>query len=164
PASPQRRFRERRAGEPECPQLQILRIEGSLYFGAVDHVAEYLAQVEERRPAQKHLLVLSKSMNFVDVAGAALLAREASRRHARGGALYFHGLRESAAEMLHGSAFASYFSREASFAAKRDAIASIFPRLDRSVCERCTARIFKECQGVPLGSPAQTSQSAGDAG
>jgi SulP family sulfate permease len=149
PSSPQRRFLERRAGEPECPQLQMLRIEGSLYFGAVDHVAEYLAQIEERRPAQKHLLVLSKSMNFVDVAGAELLAREARRRRARGGGLYFHGLRESASKVLHGPAFGSEFPRETIFAAKRDAVAGIFAQLDRRVCATCRARIFLECASLP---------------
>jgi len=148
-ASALRKFRERRAGEPECPQLQILRIEGSLYFGAADHVAEYLGQVEERRPAQKHLLVFARSMNFVDIAGAGLLAREAAHRHARGGGLYFHGLRESAASMLHGTAFASHFPHEASFATKREAIGAIFDRLDRSVCATCQARIFEECRRLP---------------
>jgi SulP family sulfate permease len=149
PTSPQRRFRERRPGEAECPQLQMLRIEGSLYFGAVDHVAEYLHQIEERRPAQKHLLVLSKSMNFVDVAGAELLAREARRRRARGGGLYFHGLRESASKMLHGPAFGDDFPPDGTFAAKRDAIAGLFARLDRGVCASCRARIFQECERLP---------------
>jgi SulP family sulfate permease len=149
PAMPLRKFRERRAGEPECPQLQILRIEGSLYFGAIDHVGEYLSQIEERRPAQKHLLVLAKSMNFVDVAGAELLAREAHRRRARGGGLYFHGLRESAAKMLHGPAFGKQFATEASFATKGQAIAGIFEQLDRGVCATCRARIFEECRRLP---------------
>ena len=145
PDSPLRRFRERRPGELECPQIQVLRIEGSLYFGAVDHVAEYLSQVEERRPAQKHLLVFARSMNFVDVAGAELLAREARRRRARGGGLYFHGLRESARQMLHGPAFASEFPADMSFTTKREAIAEIYRRADRSVCATCRARIFQEC-------------------
>ena len=149
PASPLRKFRERRPGEAECPQLQILRIEGSLYFGAVDHVGEYLQQIEERRPAQKRLLVLAKSMNFVDVAGAELLAREAGRRRARGGALYFHGLRESASRMLNGPAFAAAFGPQASFATKGQAIATIFERLDREVCATCRARIFEECRRLP---------------
>jgi sulfate permease, SulP family len=143
-ASPTRKFRERRAGEPECPQLRMLRMEGSLYFGAVDHVAEYLQQMEERRPSQKHLLVLSKSMNFVDVAGADLLAREGERRRSRGGNLYFYGLRESAAKMLRGAAFAGRFPADTFFATKREAIASIYERLDRKTCESCTARIFEE--------------------
>ena len=145
PNSPLRRFRERQPGELECPQLQVLRIEGSLYFGAVDHVAEYLSQVEERRPAQKHLLVFARSMNFVDVAGAELLAREARRRRARGGGLYFHGLRESARQMLHGPAFGNEFPPGMSFTTKHEAIAEIYRRADRSVCETCRARIFQEC-------------------
>jgi len=148
-ASPLRKFRERRPGEAECPQLQMLRMEGSLYFGAVDHVAEYLGQIEERRPAQKHLLVLSKSMNFVDVAGAELLAREARRRRARGGGLYFHGLRESASKMLGGPAFARKFGEDTIFATKGQAIATIFQRLDRGVCATCRARIFDECRRLP---------------
>ena len=146
PGSPLRRFRERKPGEAECPQLQVLRIEGSLYFGAVDHVGEYLNQIEERRPAQKHLLVFARSMNFVDVAGAELLARESRRRRARGGGLYFHGLRESARIMLHGPAFGTEFPRDTSFTTKREAIAEIYTRVDRSVCLTCRARIFQECQ------------------
>jgi SulP family sulfate permease len=154
PASPTRKFRERRPGEPECPQLRLLRIEGSLYFGAVDHVQGYLQSLEERRPAQKHLLILSKSMNFVDVAGAELLAREAERRSGRGGGLYFHGLRESASRMLHGKAFGSRFPRGCSFATKREAIAAIYLRLDQAVYASCPARIYEECErlgGVARG-------------
>jgi len=145
PLSPQRKFRERQAGEAECPQAQVLRIEGSLYFGAVSHVGEYFQQMQERRPAQKHLLLFARSMNFVDVAGAELLAAESRHRRARGGGLYFHGLRESASAMLHGAAFGAEFPREASFASKRDAIAAIYRRVDPAICASCQARIFEEC-------------------
>ena len=158
PASPLRRFRERRPGEAECPQLQVLRIEGSLYFGAVDHVGEYLSQIEERRPTQKHLLVFARSMNFVDVAGAELLAREARRRRVRGGGLYFHGLRESARKMLHGPAFGAEFPRDTSFATKREAIAEIYRRVDRSICVTCRARIFEECRKL---APLVDAEDAG---
>jgi len=147
--SPVRKFRERRPGEAECPQLRLLRIEGSLYFGAVDHVGDYLQRIWEQRPEQKHLLVLSKSMNFVDVAGAELLAGEAKRRHARGGGLYFYGLRESAAKMLSGPAFAEKFAAGNVFATKSEAIAVLFGRLDRGVCATCRMRVFTECNTLP---------------
>ena len=158
--SPLRKFRERRPGEAECPQLRMLRIEGSLYFGAVDHVGDYMHRAEEQRPAQKHLLVLSKGMNFVDVAGAELLAREAERRRSRGGGLYFHGLRESASKMLRGPAFAGKFGDDAVFATKGQAIAAIFGRLDRGVCATCQARIFEECRS--LAPPVASGASALD--
>lgn len=152
-SSPQRRFRERRAGEAECPQLRMLRVEGSLYFGATNHVADYLQQIEERHPEKKHLLVLSKSMNFVDVAGAELLAQEARRRYARGGGLYFHGLRESAGRMLFGPVYGPAFGGEARFATKRDAVRAVFGKLDRRVCASCRARIFEECRTLPAPTP-----------
>ena len=161
PQSPQRKFRERRAGKAECPQLQILRIEGSLYFGAVSHVADYLQQIEERRPAQKHLLLLSKSMNFVDVAGAELLAGEARRRRARGGGLYFHGLRESAARMLFGPAFGREFDPGAKMVTKREAIAGIFAVLDRKVCATCRARVFEECASLPPPAAGDAPRGSG---
>ncbi len=154
-SSPTRKFRERRAGDPECPQLQMLRVEGSLYFGAVNHVGEYLQQVEERRAAQKHLLVLSKSMNFVDVAGAELLAGEARRRRLRGGSLRFHGLRDAAAKMLFGPAFRDEFDAGANHVTKHEAIASIVKTLDHAVCAQCRARIFEECRALP--GPASTT-------
>jgi len=43
---------------PECPQLKVVRIDGSIYFGAVDHVAERLHGFAEANPAQKHLVVV----------------------------------------------------------------------------------------------------------
>ncbi len=37
---------------PECPQLKIVRVDGSLYFGAVDHVQEELHHLHLRDPRQ----------------------------------------------------------------------------------------------------------------
>ncbi len=154
PADPQRKLVERRAGAPECPQLQMLRIEGSLYFGAVNHVGEYLHHQEERKPGQKHLLIFGRSMNFVDIAGAELLAQEARKRRARGGGLWLHGLREGAVAMLAKEPFAGDIGREAIFTEKREAIAGIYARLDKEVCAKCSKRIFEECGKVSPAPPA----------
>lgn len=145
---PARRFVQRPAGMPECPQLKILRVEGSLYFGATNHLAEYLHHLQEHHPQQKHLLLMARSMNFVDVSGAELLATEARRRRAAGGALHFHGLREGASRMLAKEPFAAAIGADAIHPSKRAAIANIFDRLDHEVCRQCRARVFEECAGV----------------
>jgi len=145
PAHPARKFTEYVPGMIECPQAKFLRVEGSLYFGAIDHAAGHLDALRDHSPGQKHLVLMSKSINFVDVAGAELLAHEARRRHADGGALYFYGMRQGAREVLERGGQLEEIGRDRVFASKRELIAGVFARLDRSVCARCTARIFNEC-------------------
>ena len=64
------------ANLPECPQLKIIRIDGSLFFGAVSYVAESLRHFREQQPQQKSVLLVASGINFIDVAGAELLAQE----------------------------------------------------------------------------------------
>ena len=133
----------------ECPQLKILRIEGSIYFGAVGHVERHLDTLREHSPGQKHLLLMSKSINFVDMAGAELLVEEARRRRALGGELYFYSLRKPAEELLERGGYMAELGRENVFRGKREAIGGVFTRLDLSICATCRARIFEECASVP---------------
>jgi SulP family sulfate permease len=149
PAHPARKFVEREPGMVECPQAKFLRIEGSVYFGAVDHVAGRLDALRAYAPEQKHLVVMSKGINFVDVAGAELLAHEARQRRADGGGLYFYGMRQGMREALERGGQLEEIGRENVFVAKREMVTDVFERLDRSICARCTARIFEECAGVP---------------
>lgn len=145
---PERPFVPMEADRRECPQLKIMSVEGSIYFGAVNHVATHFDTLREFASAQKHLLLHAGNVNFVDVAGAELLASEARRRQAGGGALYLYGLRPQVESFLgRGDALRAIGSGRV-FASKHAAIAGIFEQLDRDVCRRCTARIFHECQQV----------------
>src|SRR5262245_37335438 len=133
----------------ECPQLKILRIEGSIYFGAVGHVQRYLDTLHEHGAGQKHLLLMAKSINTVDMQGAELLVEEARRRRAGGGQLYFYSLRKPVEELLERGGYMAQIGRENVYRGKREAIGGVFTRLDRSICARCRARIFEECASVP---------------
>lgn len=149
PEQPKRQLTEVAPGIAECPQLKILRVEGSLYFGAVDHVGTHLDTLREILPGHRHLLLMSKSINFVDVAGAELLRHEAQRRREAGGRLYLYGLRQPVRDSLVRGRQMSQIGEENVFVSKRDAITQIFGRLDRSVCARCRSRIFRECAALP---------------
>ncbi|MGB5079543.1 MAG: SulP family inorganic anion transporter [Burkholderiales bacterium] len=149
PRHSQRKMTEVEDNLLECPQLKILRIEGSIYFGAAGHVERHFDTLREHSPGQKHLLLMSKSINFVDLAGADLLVAEARRRRGAGGGLYFYSLREPVEELFERSGSMAEIGRENIFAGKREAIAGAFTRLDRSICAGCRARIFEECAGVP---------------
>lgn len=133
----------------ECPQLKVLSVEGSIYFGAVDHVESHLETLRELARDQKHLLLVTRNVNFVDVAGAELLVREARKRRWDHGRLYIQGARAPVEAVLRNGGFLAELGEENLFRSKRDAIPAIVAQLDPSICARCTARIFRECATQP---------------
>ena len=134
---------------PECPQLKLLRMEGEVYFGATQHVADTLYNLRHMPQPQKHLLVMGKSMNFIDLAGAELWEAELNARRAMGGDVYFHRPRPEVIQMWKTTGFTRVLGPEHQFPDKRTAIAAIFQKLDPQICQACTARIFWECKKVP---------------
>ena len=146
---------------PECPQLKLLRMEGEVYFGAAQHVADILHGLRQRPHPQKHLLVMGKSMNFIDLAGAELWEAELNARRAMGGDLYFHRPRPEVIQMWQTTGFTRLLGPEHQFPDKRTAIATIFKRLDPHVCRTCTARIFWECQSLPTPDAPPTTSKLG---
>jgi SulP family sulfate permease len=134
---------------PECPQLKLLRMEGSIYFGATQHVGDRLHALRQGPNPPKHLLVMAKSMNFLDVAGADLWQEELRRRREEGGDLYFHRPRPQVLQMWERTAFIETLGRDRIFPDKRVAIHTIFDRLDRNICSTCHVRVFWECQSLP---------------
>lgn len=143
-------------GMPECPQLKLLRMEGSVWFGAEAHVADALQALRDEPQPARHLLVMGKSMNFIDAAGAALWERERRQRCAIGGDLYFHRPRPEVMNMWQASGFIDRLGADHLFPDKHHAIASIVPRLDEAICAACRSRVFEECArrpGVPIAHP-----------
>jgi SulP family sulfate permease len=134
---------------PECPQLKMIRMEGEVYFGAVPHVADHLRDLRAAPDAAKHLLVMAKSMNFIDLPAAELWRDELRKRRAAGGDLYFHRPRPPVLDLWDRVGYTHEIGRDHIFATKRIAIATIFERLDRGICAHCTIRAFEECRALP---------------
>ena len=44
---------EKSKGRPGYPQLCFIRIDGSIFFGAVDHIQSGLLQIDEHNPQKK---------------------------------------------------------------------------------------------------------------
>jgi SulP family sulfate permease len=147
------------ADAPSCPQLAMLRVRGSLYFGAVDHVRERFRDVDERDPQRKWLLVAATGINFVDLAGARLLAEEAERRRALGGGLVLAGVQPAVRQMLQRAEALQAIGAERTLAHKGDALRTLYPLLDSAVCAACPRRIFHECrERLPDGTPRAAVQ------
>jgi SulP family sulfate permease len=151
---------------PECPQLKLTRLDGSLFFGAVNHVAEQLREIEEERPTQKHGAISFTGVNFLDVAGAEFLAQEARRRRDQGGGLYLIRPKPGVCKPLYDGGYIDDIGKESVFGGKTATIATVVPKLDPEICRTCTARVFRECAqrpGADAGATPVTSPAAAPA-
>lgn len=128
---------------PFCPQLRIIRIEGSLFFGAVSYIQDYLQSIGEPK-----VLIVGNGINFIDIAGAEMLIHEAQRRKAAGGALYFSNLKSRVNNLLLPYVEQGSLSENSIFPNKGVAINRIYGEMDSTRCETCTARIFQECKSA----------------
>ncbi|MBF0283442.1 MAG: SulP family inorganic anion transporter [Magnetococcales bacterium] len=144
PRDPRRGFTSD-AALPECPQLRLARIDGSLFYGAIHHVHRTLDRMDEKNGFHPHLAVVASGVNFVDMAGAEWLAEEAERRRAAGGGLYLIRVKQPVRQTLEKSGALAVIGSDHLFSSKREAIGGIFSRLDPEVCRRCDKRIFLEC-------------------
>ncbi|CAG9178523.1 SulP family inorganic anion transporter [Cupriavidus pinatubonensis] len=135
--------------QPECPQLKLLRMEGAIYFGAVQYVTDRLHWLRTINASQKHLLAMTKSMNFIDLAGAEMWEAELSERRAAGGDLYFHRPRTQVLQTWEQTGFTGKLGPDHVFSTKRQALHTIIGQLSPDVCTQCKVRIFEECAQRP---------------
>ena len=138
----------------QCPQLSIMRINGALFFGAVDNVRDRLHQIDEEDPQKKSLLLTVRGLTFVDVAGAEMLAQEARRRKKLGGRIYFYSCKEATKDFLRKSGAMKDIGEDSFFPVMSNWVGKIYPNLDPEICRNCKARIFSECHvSLPNGEP-----------
>ncbi|CAK0770408.1 sulfate permease, SulP family [Gammaproteobacteria bacterium] len=144
PNSKHRKFTDMDRGV-QCPQLRLVRIDGSIYFGATSYIREILSVQDSDFPNQKHIAIIGSSINFVDKEGAHFLQEEAERRRQEGGCMYFIRLKDTVYEQFDEYGILKSIGGKNIFESKGEAIPSIIARLDKTICETCQARIFLEC-------------------
>ena len=129
----------------QCPQLKIIRIDMSIYFGSINHIQKQISQIVDNQRIY-HILIVASGVNFIDLAGIEGLLIEHRRLKALNGNLYLVDVKSSTYEFMEKVNFINEIGRENFFESKEEAIHIVFDRLDRSKCEKCQALVFKECQ------------------
>ncbi|MGO4871427.1 MAG: SulP family inorganic anion transporter [Roseiarcus sp.] len=155
PSSSGRKFTDPGPGLPECPQLRLFRLDGSLFFGAVSSFRDALREIEAHSPDCKHIVVIMSGVNFVDVAGAEALAIEARRMRNRGGDLFFIRVKERVLELLERGGYLGEIGADNVFQSKTRALRTIYRRLDYDICRRCDRRVFVECARMGKQEPIE---------
>ncbi|HWR04875.1 MAG TPA: SulP family inorganic anion transporter, partial [Humidesulfovibrio sp.] len=144
----------------ECPQLKILRLDGSIFFGAVTHISEELHRIMETFPEQCHILIVGSGINFIDASGCHMLFNEALRLKLSGRDMFFCSLKTDVQEVLTKGMCLKRLGGEHIFESEGLAIAKMVQRLDPERCACCWARVFRECERMPGGEHYQPQQPA----
>jgi len=128
----------------ECPQLKMIRIDGSIYFGAVEGISSYFSDLYDEC-GRDHLLIIANGINFIDLAGAEWITKEVLKWKKRGGGIYFVGLKLISQDILNSGGFTETIGKENFFKDKNTAISTIYKKLNRDECITCEVKLFKEC-------------------
>lgn len=129
----------------QCPQLKIIRIDMSIYFGSINFVERRIAEIVDHQRIY-HILIDASRINFIDLSGAEALIAENKRLQQYGGGLYFVGLKSSVYEFAARSGFIKKMGAGHFFDSKTEAIRGLYSHLDRAICKTCNALIFSECR------------------
>jgi SulP family sulfate permease len=128
----------------QCPQLKIIRVDMSIYFGSINHIQNRIAKIVDNERIY-HILIVASRVNFIDLSGAEALTAENARLKQYGGGLYFVGVKSSVYEFAAKSSFIKNIGADHFFDSKDEAVRKIFGRLDKDICASCNALVFREC-------------------
>ncbi|GAB4265813.1 MAG: SulP family inorganic anion transporter [Candidatus Promineifilaceae bacterium] len=134
----------------ECPQLGIIEILGDLYFGAVNHVEEFILNHAEAYPEQRFLLIRMHNVNHCDFSGVHMLESVVKSYRDKGGDVYLVRTNPRVREVMDLAQFCDYLTEE-NFLDEDTAVATLFyHKLDPAICiYECPFKVFKECQNLP---------------
>jgi len=124
----------------ECSNLTIIRIDGSIYFGAIEEVSDYFTKLYEDNNI-KHLLVIADGINFIDLAGSEWLMHEVLKWQDKKDGIYFSGMKIISQDVLKKGGFLKKMGADIFFSDKKSAIAAIHKKIDTP----CEVKAFKEC-------------------
>jgi SulP family sulfate permease len=152
PVVPDENFRHfiRARDETVCPQLGVIEIEGSLYFGAVHHVEEALRANQDANPSQQYLLLRIHMVDHCDVSGIHMLESVVKRYRKRGGDVFLEGVRPAVMHMVGLYGFDRMIGAE-NILDTDNAISHLFHKVLHPgfCCYECKERVFGECQALP---------------
>lgn len=136
--------------KPECPQLGIVEILGDLYFGAVNHVEEFILEHAANHPEQRFLIMRMHNVNHCDFSGIHMLETVVRAYRDDGGDVFMVRVSHRVREIMKATGFEEFLGQD-HFVDEDQVISRVFHHvLDPAVCiYECPVRVFKECQNLP---------------
>jgi len=136
-----------------CCQMDMVTVEGAVFFGSVTFVLEDLQRRLKNHPHMANLLIRLHQANILDASGIHILEILLEEVRERGGGLYFAGVKPRIFQVFKNSGLLrevgeSHF-RTATGSAIRQAMRESFCP---SICATCEYMVFVECPELKQGN------------
>jgi len=131
---------------PHCPQLPVVQVDGSLFFGSMGWFNDEIRRVLGNYPDAKSLILRMDAVNHLDATGAAGLEELLHLLIDRGGRLYLCETKLGVVQVLKNSGLLEKIGPENLFVYTRDALRKLEPQLQPAICARCDVLAFEECE------------------
>jgi len=136
-----------------CCQMDIIRIEGSIFFGSAAFVQEDLRRRLKSHPELASILIRMHQVNNFDASGVQVLELIAEEVRTRGGGLYFSGVNTRVFQVFKNSGLLKEVGethfRSTTGAAIRQAMRESFCPF---ICAQCELAVFVECRELKMGN------------
>ena len=136
-----------------CCQMDILQIEGSMFFGSATFVMDDLQRRLRNHPDTANLLIRMHQVNTLDASGIHVLEILLEEVRRRGGGLFFAGVNHRVFEVFKNAGFLKEIGephlRITTGAAIRQAMREAFCP---AICATCEFDVFQECPELKKGN------------
>ena len=136
-----------------CCQMDVVRIQGSIFFGSATYVEEDLLRRLKSHPSMANVLLRMHDVNILDASGVQALEIVLDEVRTRGGGLYFSALNPRVFQVFKNSGLLRQVGESHVKTTTRDAIRqAMVETFCPSICALCEFTIFGECPELKKGN------------
>jgi len=136
-----------------CCQMDILRVEGSIFFGSSAYVLEDLQRRLKSHLHMSCLLIRMHQVNNLDASGVHAVEQVNAELRERGGGFYFSGVNARVFQVFKNSGLLREVGeshiRSTTRSAIREAMRESFCP---AICAACEFAVFHECKDLKIGN------------
>lgn len=149
----------------QCPQIAVLRLEGPLFFGSVEHVESEFRRFETAYPNRAFKILALKGLGKIDLSGVDLLVAEILRARKAGGDFHIVIAYKETVLALRRMKLFTVLDKSKMHPNKAEAITAVMAKVDPAICATCRVRAFVECAAkpAPSGTPQDSAPPIVDA-
>jgi SulP family sulfate permease len=136
-----------------CCQMDIVQIEGSIYFGSSTFVRKDLRSRMRHHSNLTNLLIRMNKVNTLDASGIHTFETILQDIRSRGGDFYFSGVNHRVFDVLNNSGLLSELGHGHSHTTTSDAIRTAMrDSFCPAICAACNEAVFRECPDLKQGN------------